>query len=686
MNLFNLIAKLGLDTSDYDKGLEGAKKEASSFSSKFSTAMKTAVKGFTAFVGGAVAVGTAIAGVATKMIDLGGQIDDNAQQLGMTTEQFQQWSFAMTKAGTDASTLQVVMRELSTFTQELAEGNADALVTLDKLGVGYADFMAQDNAGQLEMLVTALQGVKSSTDKASLAQELFGNRAYQKLMPLLNEEQGSLEKLNEELHKQGVIIKDENIQASAQLGDKIDLLKATFQSFGLSLSTEVFPQIGELIDGFQGLATGAEGASEGIAIALSGIVNRVAELLPDVIKSLSTFIFSLLDGIVPILPEVAEKLLEIVVDVLDKLAENSPQLISNIVTAIAGIIEAVGKSLPDMLESVIEIAIGIVEGLLEFKNLNSIVNAVLSVVISLSKIIILRLPKLVKNVISALFNSIKNLLKPENIGTLIADFINFGVELAGGIIEGLGDFVSNFMTFFTKLFSSDFDFNIFNLIEWGINFAKNIVTGIKDGIANNLDTAVFQQIKNLFSTENLKKYGNQAINLGIALVNGIIKGLNNLAHIKIPGLKIGDWQVWDDVDVKLFEIPQIAYKKFAKGGMFEDLFGLAKGTAYAVAGESGAEIVAQGRQGTGVANVQQIAEAQYQGLKDYKLNETIMQASVAIVNGIVSGLKMSESSAQNNGNITVKIGERDFKSYIVKIVNETLNAQGRKSLNSITAY
>lgn len=685
MNLFTLIAKLGLDTKEYSEKLNEAKKEASSFSSKVGTTMKTAAKGFTALLGVVTTVGTAIVGFGTKMIDLGGEIDDNAQQLGMSTEQYQEWSFAMTKAGTDASTLQVVMRELSTFTQELSEGQADALITLDKLGIGYADFMAQDNAGQLAMLVTALQGVESSTDKASLAQELFGNRAYQKLMPLLNEEQGSLEQLNKTLHEQGVIISNENIQAAAQLGDKVDLLKATFTSFGLKLATDVFPEIGELIDTFQELATGSDDTSKKIAQSITGIIDKVAGELPKLIDDVGDFLISLVDGILPILPDIADKLLDIAINLLDKLAENAPMLIGNIIEATTDIINKVVGKLPDILESAVNVVIGVVEGLITADNLKSIIETVLNFAVTLTTAMIKTLPTLMNNIRSSLLKIIKNLLTGENIGSFIAVAINFGAEFVAGIIEGFGGFLDGFIDFFTSLFSGDFEaLRIFD--GFGLNLAGKIIAGIVSGLESNLDTSIFDKIKDLFSTENLKKYGDQAVNLGISLVNGIIKGLNNLAHIRIPGLKIGDWQVWDDVDIQLFKIPEIAFKKFAKGGMLEDLFGLAQGTAYAVAGESGAEIVAQGRQGTGVANVEQIAEAQYQGLEEYGLKEAIMQAAAAVVNGIVDGLKMGENDGSNTSNITVKIGERDFKSYIVKIVNETLGAQGRKSLNAITAY
>lgn len=57
----------------------------------------------------------------------------------------------------------------------------------------------------------------------------------------------------------------------------------------------------------------------------------------------------------------------------------------------------------------------------------------------------------------------------------------------------------------------------------------------------------------------------------------------------------------------------IALKAYKDGGIMDAGSFKGAGTMYALAGESGAEIVAQGSQGTGVANVEQIAEAEYRG-------------------------------------------------------------------------
>ena len=57
----------------------------------------------------------------------------------------------------------------------------------------------------------------------------------------------------------------------------------------------------------------------------------------------------------------------------------------------------------------------------------------------------------------------------------------------------------------------------------------------------------------------------------------------------------------------------IALKAYKDGGIMDTGSFKGAGTMYALAGENGAEIVAQGSQGTGVANVEQIAEAEYRG-------------------------------------------------------------------------
>lgn len=566
MNLFNLFAKLTLDTDEYDKQLDSAGKKGSSFSSKLGTVMKAGAKAVLA-VGTAVATtAVSLANLTLKMVDTAGEIDDNAQRLNMTTDQYQLWSFAMQKAGADASALEIVMRELTTFTTELAQGQGDALLTLQKLGVGYEEFMAMDNATQLETIVGALQGMEDQTEKTRLAQELFGNRAYQTLMPLLNEEQGSIEKLNETMREQGLIVEEDLIKTGAELGDQVDIMKGKFKAYSLSLTAEVFPALENIVNGLLGIAQGSEGATEQFTAGIVEMVDKAVEVLPELL-------------------DVASNLL---IDVIMALIDSLPTIIPQLTSLIERILFTIIDILPDLLLSAVDLITILIDAILKMDWLG---------------------------------------LLTQIIDVIITDLPNILVKL---------------------------------------------VTNLFDTLLSLLTDPMFYAQLGLFG-----------INLGISLVNGIIDGLNRLGNITIPGFSIGSWELWDDTELHLFNIPRIPLMEFANGGMFDDMF---KGTMYAVAGEGSAEIVAQGRYGTGVANVEQIADAQLLAMQRYDMRGEVRRA----VEGIVNGLKTSNTSSDNIqsmlGAIVLKIGDKEFKAYVYQVINEVLATKGLKNLQAIGRY
>ena len=67
MDLFNLVAKITLDTSEYEKGLDNSEKKADGFGSKLGSAVKKgsalAVAGITAVATGATIMGKCYCGL-----------------------------------------------------------------------------------------------------------------------------------------------------------------------------------------------------------------------------------------------------------------------------------------------------------------------------------------------------------------------------------------------------------------------------------------------------------------------------------------------------------------------------------------------------------------------------------------------------------------------------------------------
>ena len=314
MNLFNLFAKITLDNSEYEAKMKDSQKTASSFSSKIGTAFKVGAKAVTAFATTVVAGATALAGLAVKMVDFGSEIDDNAQKLGMSTEGYQYWSLVLQRAGSDASSMSMAIRTMSQFTEQLATGNGDALLSLQKLGIGYEDFMAMSTEDQLFAIVTALQGVENQTDKVTLAQDILGSRTYQEFMPLLNMQQGSLEDLKDEFEGLGLIIADDTIKQTAALGDKFDNLVNSFKVGAFAISTELLPEIELITDGLMGLATGSDDAMQSLTDGLVGLIEKVATATPAILDTAGDLLLNLIVGLADVIakPEVINSLVKVI--------------------------------------------------------------------------------------------------------------------------------------------------------------------------------------------------------------------------------------------------------------------------------------------------------------------------------------------------------------------------------------
>lgn len=643
MNLFNLFATLTLDNSEYEKKLDQSQKSAGSFSSKVGTAFKTGARAVAGFVTGVAAVGAAIGGLVLKMVDAGSEIDDNAQKIGFSTEAYQYWSLVMQRIGTDASTLSLAIRNMTTFTQNLADGQGDALLTLQKLGIGYEEFMAMTPEEQFYTLIDALQGMTDETEKTQIAQEIFGNRVYQELLPLLGMEQGSLEDLRNEFESLGLIMSDDMVKSIAAVGDKLDNLGNLFKVMGLNIAVDFLPEINNILDAFTALVTGSssvEDAMSMIADSFVNVIKKIANAAPNIIEAAGNLILNVLVGILDVIsdPEVSKALLNVVMSLLNKAIEIIPTLINSLLNLATALILAFlnldwNNLIRTLLDALLEVAAKVIPNL---------ITSIADILVALIETLVTVIPQAIADLFifaSELIKTLMNVLLELDWGNFLANFINTILDIAFNMLPNaiVNMLFSVFETVFDLFFTKEGQ-QLF--LDFGKNLAESLINGIISVLENG--------------------------------VNLIIDGLNKLLSIKIAGKEI------IGANIPHISLPRV---DFAEGGMFpEDM-----GTLYALAGESGAEIVASGARGTGVANIEQIADAQYMAMRDYDLRGAIQEAAVAIVNGIVDGLSDTD---EGNGNvpIIVQIGDKNFNGYIVNAVNSTLRAQGRKSLNTVTAY
>ena len=259
MELFKILGTIALNGAEKSKkeiqeisylGGQTAKKlqdmggKITNVGKKVSSAGAKITAGMVA-VGAAVAgAGTAVYSFATKAAAVGDNVDKMSQKIGISREAYQELDFICSQSGTSVDTLQMGLKTMTNQMQAASEGTKSAVAIFDKLGVSVTD--ANGNLRSQEEVMwdamSALQGMENQTEKAAIANDLFG-RSGSELMPLLNGEAGSIEAMKQQAHELGLVLSDEAVDASVKLTDTLDQMKRSLSVVGTEIGVALMPYI-----------------------------------------------------------------------------------------------------------------------------------------------------------------------------------------------------------------------------------------------------------------------------------------------------------------------------------------------------------------------------------------------------------------------------------------------------------
>lgn len=294
MNIFDLVAKLTLDSSEYEKQLQGAGDKTKSFaSSGFET-----FKGYAAVgVKSLAAVGTAAAGAGAALFSAvgsvasaGDNIDKMSQKLGMSATAYQEWDAIMRHSGTTIDVMQSSMKTLAS----AAETSKDAF---NELGLSQEKIASLSQEKLFAETIKALQNVENDTRRTYLAGQLLGRGATE-LGALLNTSAEDTEKMRREVHKLGGVLSDDAVKASAKYQDSLQDMQTAAKGLlrgamakAMPSITKAFQKLGKYISGPEGkkIQTQIAGIIETLAKGATRAIPRLLSLLDDGAKKLKIF-------------------------------------------------------------------------------------------------------------------------------------------------------------------------------------------------------------------------------------------------------------------------------------------------------------------------------------------------------------------------------------------------------------
>lgn len=242
MTLFDLVAKLTMDSSEFEKGVKNAESAGHSLSEKMENTFDKIGKFAKAFATGAVVkkVTDTIKNIVDSTAEVGDKIDKQSQVLGMSRKAYQEWDYILGQNGASIESMGTAMKTLNSLILSGADGSKESADALAELGIHLDAIGTLSQEGQFEEVVRAFQKMPQGAQKSALAVKIFGKQGMQ-LLPLLNQSSTSIDELRARAQELGLIMSDEAVDSAVVYGDSLDDLRRTFDGFKYAIGAKILP-------------------------------------------------------------------------------------------------------------------------------------------------------------------------------------------------------------------------------------------------------------------------------------------------------------------------------------------------------------------------------------------------------------------------------------------------------------
>lgn len=247
IEIFKLMGSILVNNDEANKSIAKTDEKAEGLGNKFLKGVGTVAKWGTTIVGAAAAGGTALFGMANKAAGTTDRIDKMSQKIGMSREAFQEFDFICSQSGMSVDRLQGGFKTLTSQISSATEGNAAATEAFKTLGISMEDLKTMSREDIFKKSISALQSVTNETEKATLANKLFG-KAGSEMMPLLNGASGSVEEMAKKAHELGLVLSDDAIDAGVKFTDTVDQAKRSLGAIGDKIGISVMPIVQRFFD------------------------------------------------------------------------------------------------------------------------------------------------------------------------------------------------------------------------------------------------------------------------------------------------------------------------------------------------------------------------------------------------------------------------------------------------------
>ena len=441
MNVFDLVARIGLDTREYEDGLSEASRNGKSFAAKLKSGFGVAAK-----VGGAAiaATATAVAALTKSAVEayadyeqLVGGVEtlfkDSADQVQMYAAN------AYQTAGLSANAyMETVTSFSASLLQSLGGDTAKA--------AEYADLAITDMSDNANKMGTDMESIQ-------YAYQGFAKQNYTMLDNLKLGYGGTKEEMERLIADANKLREAQGLSADLTIdsyADVVTAIHAVQTEMGITgttaaeASTTIEGSVNTMKSAWANLVTGLADDSADFDTLMSNFVDSVVTVGENIIPRIQTTI----QGVTQLVSAASTKIVPLVVDTL---MQNLPALLTAGVDLVFALVNGILDNLDTVIDCVLQLIDIIVDKLIE--NLPKLVEGGIKLTLGLAEGLIKALPKLLSKTPQIIRGIVSSLVKN------LPSIISVGVDIVKGIWRG-----------------------ITSMGDWLWNNVKGFFSGIVDGV------------------------------------------------------------------------------------------------------------------------------------------------------------------------------------------------------------
>lgn len=530
MNVFELFAKLTLNTKDYDEKLEDSKKKGSGIGQVLGKGLATTAKVGIAAVGAAATAVTTLTKQAVEEYS-------NYEQLAGGVKTLFGDSAKKVMADAD-NAFKTAGMSVNEYMETSIQSAASLINSLGGDQAKAADLMNMsitDMADNVNKMGTSMEGVQNAYRGFSRGNfTMLDNLA----LGFAGTKEGMQELLDKAHELSGV---DYNIDSYADIVEAIHVVQTEMGITGTTLDEAagtISGSVGSVKSAWQNLVTGLSNPNADLGKLINNVVDSAEVAFKNLIPTIENALGGIATLVQKIAPIIGEKLPGLANEILPPLLSATQSLANSLLMALPGILsiivdqipifmnemipaflsilpqvldvalqiilalaDGLTNALPELVPAIVDVILTIVEKLTEPEMLNQLINAAIEIIFALSEGLMKSLPRILEAVAYIMGNLLVAIA--ENVPKvamaaiwLMAEFIASILMKAPELLEAIGMIMMNLIAAIVKFFvpmeetgdellekiAGAIDEGIQKAKQWGTDLIENFIGGIKSKI------------------------------------------------------------------------------------------------------------------------------------------------------------------------------------------------------------